>query len=66
MKSQIFLDYNLKLPSEEDFEIVEVKGAGHPDTLADDLAEELSCNYSLYTKKDLAQYYIITLIKWDY
>lgn len=31
------------------FEIIERKGAGHPDTLADALAEHLSCTYSQYT-----------------
>ena len=33
------------------FEIVEKKGSGHPDTLADRLAELLSVCYSTYTKK---------------
>ena len=32
-----------------DFEIVERKGIGHPDTLSDALAEELSRVYSNYT-----------------
>ena len=32
-----------------DFEVVERKGLGHPDTLADALAEYLSVNYSKYT-----------------
>lgn len=32
-------------------EVVERKGIGHPDTIADSLAEELSRQYSLYTKK---------------
>lgn len=32
-------------------EIVERKGVGHPDTLADALAEELSIKYSLYTRE---------------
>lgn len=36
-------DFN-KLP----FEIVERKGLGHPDTLADGLAEAVSNNYSSY------------------
>lgn len=36
---------------ESDFEIVERKGLGHPDTLADDLAEELSRVYANYTKE---------------
>ena len=34
----------------DDAEFVERKGVGHPDTLADDLAEALSRNYSNYTK----------------
>jgi len=33
-----------------DFEVIERKGVGHPDTLADALAEELSRTYSNYTK----------------
>ncbi len=33
------------------FEFIERKGAGHPDTLADALAEHLSVNYSNYTLK---------------
>jgi len=32
-------------------EIVECKGKGHPDTLADDLADALSNAYSLYTRE---------------
>ena len=35
-------------PEEKDFEIVERKGVGHPDTLADALAEEISRVYSKY------------------
>ena len=35
----------------EKFEFVERKGKGHPDTLADELAEELSIYYSRYTKE---------------
>lgn len=34
---------------EYDFEVVERKGVGHPDTLADALAEKLSSAYSQYT-----------------
>jgi S-adenosylmethionine synthetase len=37
--------------SEPIYEFVERKGIGHPDTLADALAEHLSVNYSRYTKK---------------
>lgn len=36
---------------ENNFEIVERKGEGHPDTLADDLAEHLSRVYANYTKE---------------
>ena len=35
-------------PEEKEFEIVERKGVGHPDTLADALAEEISRVYSKY------------------
>ncbi len=34
---------------EPDYEFVERKGLGHPDTLSDALAEFLSVNYSNYT-----------------
>jgi S-adenosylmethionine synthetase len=37
--------------SEPDFEFTERKGKGHPDTLADGLAEHLSVQYSKYTLK---------------
>jgi S-adenosylmethionine synthetase len=37
-------------PESESIEILETKGRGHPDTLADDLAEESSNYYSNYTK----------------
>lgn len=33
----------------DDFEVVERKGLGHPDTMADALAEKLSIEYSKYT-----------------
>lgn len=36
------------LPSKKDIEIVERKGLGHPDTLADGIAEAISNNYSKY------------------
>ena len=42
---------NLKSPEENDFEIVERKGRGHPDTLSDRLAELLSKTYSKLTKE---------------
>ena len=42
---------NQKNFKEERQEFVERKGKGHPDTLSDALAEELSINYSNYTLK---------------
>ncbi len=38
-------------PEPMPFEFVERKGQGHPDTLADGLAEYLSAKYSEYTKR---------------
>ena len=38
-------------PSQRPVEIVERKGAGHPDTLSDALAEHLSVTYSLHTQE---------------
>ncbi|MDP3992572.1 MAG: methionine adenosyltransferase [Nanoarchaeota archaeon] len=38
-----------KISLDRDYEIVELKGSGHPDTLSDRLAEELSVAYSNYT-----------------
>lgn len=34
------------------FELIECKGKGHPDTLADDLAESLSNAYASYTREE--------------
>jgi S-adenosylmethionine synthetase len=42
--------FNKKTFEEENFQVVERKGTGHPDTLADNLAEFLSVKYSNYTK----------------
>lgn len=50
MKSNVFLLENKNALNPE-FEFVERKGAGHPDTLADGLAERLSFAYSQYTKE---------------
>ena len=47
MKVNVIND--LRNPSESEFEIVERKGRGHPDTLSDRLAELLSRTYSKYT-----------------
>jgi S-adenosylmethionine synthetase len=41
--------HDLQNPAESEFEIVERKGRGHPDTLSDRLAELLSRTYSTYT-----------------
>lgn len=49
MKLKIVKDY--KDPEDRNIEIVERKGMGHPDTLADMLAIECSRIYSLYTLK---------------
>lgn len=43
--------YITPLKEENTYEFVERKGIGHPDTLADALAETLSINYSNYTLK---------------
>lgn len=39
------------LPEYPEFEVVERKGWGHPDSLSDGLAEELSRAYSVYTRE---------------
>lgn len=46
MDNRIYCNYNLNL--HKDFEVVERKGIGHPDTLADALGERLSVAYSRY------------------
>lgn len=48
--SNIFI--NKKFFNENECEFVERKGIGHPDTLADALAEKLSAEYSKYTLKN--------------
>ena len=42
------IDQNYFDPESRDFEVVERKGLGHPDTLADALAELVSIEYSKY------------------
>lgn len=54
-RTQITLDWSTvilesEVPAPSEVTIVERKGWGHPDTLADHLAEQLSRNYSRYTK----------------
>ncbi|WP_163652955.1 methionine adenosyltransferase [Listeria sp. PSOL-1] len=44
----IFYDNNLILPSDSAYEVVERKGLGHPDTLADGLAEATELAYCQY------------------
>lgn len=39
---------NIKFPADNSFEVVERKGIGHPDTVADALAEKISVEYSKY------------------
>lgn len=43
----------LKNPDESDFEILERKGRGHPDTLTDRLAEHMSRAYSVLTQESV-------------
>ncbi|MEH2462066.1 methionine adenosyltransferase [Nostoc sp.] len=49
LTSEIVVDNGCIFPDENPFEIVERKGIGHPDTLADSLAELISIEYSKYT-----------------
>lgn len=44
---------NFKEKNDLKSEIVELKGKGHPDTLADELAEYLSLQYSRFTLKKI-------------
>jgi len=44
----ITITKNLKFPADNPFEVVERKGIGHPDTVADSLAEKISVEYSKY------------------
>jgi S-adenosylmethionine synthetase len=46
-KGEIIIE-EIKFPQRE-YEFIERKGSGHPDTLSDELAEELSIAYSKYT-----------------
>lgn len=46
MKIQI--QNNYKSPEELDYEVVERKGIGHPDTIADAIAEKISVDFSKY------------------
>lgn len=47
---KINITHDIKNLADTDFEIVERKGRGHPDTLSDRLAELLSRAYSKYTR----------------
>ncbi len=47
---KVNITYNIKNPADNDFEIVERKGRGHPDTLSDRLAELFSRTYSKFTR----------------
>lgn len=51
IENKIFIINSQKLRCDE-YEFVERKGIGHPDTLADALAEEISSSYSKYTLKN--------------
>jgi S-adenosylmethionine synthetase len=54
MKRPLCICSTKRDPSSLPYEIVERKGKGHPDTLADALAEHLSCVYSRFTLKNFA------------
>ena len=46
---EVFIYTNKKSDiDEQDFEVVETKGKGHPDNICDTLAEKISSNYSKY------------------
>lgn len=45
---KIFYTNNIKFPGDNPFEVVERKGIGHPDTVADAVAEKISVEYSRY------------------
>ncbi len=47
MKKQLFINL-VSLIDDQPFEIVERKGIGHPDTLADGIAEAISIEYSRF------------------
>ena len=45
---EILCTNNIKFPQDNSFEVVERKGIGHPDTVADAVAERISVEYSRY------------------
>jgi len=45
---KILYTNNIKFPGNSPFEVVERKGIGHPDTVADAIAERISVDYSKY------------------
>ncbi|MCK4295283.1 MAG: hypothetical protein KAX28_01335 [Candidatus Marinimicrobia bacterium] len=50
--TNLAIQTNGQYPSNSPFEIVERKGIGHPDTLADGIAESISIEYSKYCLKE--------------
>lgn len=46
---KILCTNNIKFPGDNPFEVVERKGIGHPDTVADAIAEKISVEYSKYS-----------------
>lgn len=48
---KIFQLNKINFPENNDYEVVERKGIGHPDTLADGIAEAISISYSKYCLK---------------
>ncbi len=51
MSTKIKLIQTIKSPDNDPIEIVERKGLGHPDTLADGIAESISIEFSKFTLK---------------
>lgn len=48
---KVFQSNKINFPENNDYEVVERKGIGHPDTLADGVAEAISIEYSKYCLK---------------
>ncbi|MBR9678850.1 MAG: hypothetical protein GON13_01110 [Nanoarchaeota archaeon] len=53
MTHKLFLDKIFKTPDDNKFEIAELKGKGHPDTLSDALASRISIDYAKWWMNEL-------------
>jgi len=64
MTNQIFIETTNALPtSKKQFEIVERKGLGHPDTICDLVMNQVSIDLSKLTSKKLVLFNTTTWIK---